>query len=276
MAERSRTAGGWNQSATTTVHVAIMSSTVEGLSKGQINRAGERLRLWVSDPEAEEGATPEERYETYGTLVAFRTSFQQPLAKVVMGLRSMVKSEMEALPPDDKLPVGQRMKREPQIERKLLRYPDMKLTRMQDIAGCRAIPTGGQPEVERIFTRIRKTGAIRSRGSRTTCANQLRPATARYTSWCSGPATSLRSSCAPPGNTNGRRPWSGPACEGVSTSKRVRAPATYCSTSHLPLTALRSRKLGKHPMKASRANSSNFANRCATTSLEKGRLNAWP
>ncbi|MEJ7787528.1 MAG: hypothetical protein WKF96_22210, partial [Solirubrobacteraceae bacterium] len=133
-----------------------MSTTVPGLTKGQINRAGDRLRLWTDDPEEWLEADAEEVNETFGTLVAFRSSFQKPLTKVVMGLRSFVKSEMAELPPDGKLPVGQRMKREPQIERKLHRYPRMHLTRMQDIAGCRAIPTGGQPEVGRIFRRIRK------------------------------------------------------------------------------------------------------------------------
>ena len=102
-----------------------MSSTVEGLSKGQINRAGDRLRLWTSDPEEWVGADAQEAHETFGTLVAFRSSFDTPLTKVVMGLRSFVKSEMAVLPPSGKLPVGQRMKREPQIERKLHRYPRM-------------------------------------------------------------------------------------------------------------------------------------------------------
>jgi hypothetical protein len=51
--------------------------------------------------------------ETFDTLIAFRSRFQVPLTKVVMGLRSFVKSEMAMLPPDGKLPVAQRMKREP-------------------------------------------------------------------------------------------------------------------------------------------------------------------
>lgn len=133
-----------------------MATSVSGLSKGQIDRAGARLRLWMSDDQAWDEADPELVTETFGTLVAFRSSFQVPLTKVVMGLRSMVKSEMSVLPPDGKLPVGQRMKREPQIARKLLRYPDMKLSRMQDIAGCRSIPLGGQSEVDGILRRIRK------------------------------------------------------------------------------------------------------------------------
>jgi putative GTP pyrophosphokinase len=94
--------------------------------------------------------------DTFGVLVPFRASFQQPLNKVVMGLRSFVKSEMKVLPPDGKLPVGQRLKREPTIAGKLLRFPGMELARMQDIGGCRAIPTGGTPEVQGILRRIEK------------------------------------------------------------------------------------------------------------------------
>lgn len=71
-----------------------MSSTAEGLSKGQINRAGDRLRLWTNDPEEWMRADAEEVHETFGILVAFRSSFNTPLTKVVMGLRSFVKSEM--------------------------------------------------------------------------------------------------------------------------------------------------------------------------------------
>jgi len=125
-------------------------------SKGQINRAGDRLREWLLDDDAWQNATEQETMDTFGVLVPFRASFQQPLNKVVMGLRSFVKSEMKALPPDGKLPVGQRLKREPTIAEKLLRFPGMELARMQDIGGCRAIPTGGAPEVQGILRRIKK------------------------------------------------------------------------------------------------------------------------
>lgn len=134
-----------------------MSTNVPGLSKGQVDRAGDQLRQWATNPLTGDEETVEGlelALATFDTLIAFRSSFQIPLTKVVMGLRSFVKTEMAVLPPDGKLPVAQRMKREPQIERKLVRFPKMKLSRMQDIAGCRAIPTGGQSEVEGILRRI--------------------------------------------------------------------------------------------------------------------------
>ncbi len=131
-----------------------MASRVEGISKSEINRAGDRLREWIAEPDAYRTADPRVARDTFTALVAFRTSFQLPLNKVVMGLRSFVKNEMSALPNDGKLPVGQRLKREPQIEQKLLRFPKMELSRMQDIGGCRAIPTGGTAECQGILRRI--------------------------------------------------------------------------------------------------------------------------
>lgn len=141
-----------------------MATSVSGLSKGQIDRAGARLRLLLTDPKVWHDLNEDVIAETFATLIGFRSSFQTPLTKVVMGLRSMVKSEMALPPPDGKLPVGQRMKREPQIGRKLLRYPDMKLSRMQDIAGCRAIPLGGKPEVDGVLRRIRRNWGTTIKG----------------------------------------------------------------------------------------------------------------
>jgi len=78
-----------------------------------------------------------------------------PLAKTVMGLRSFVKSEVPELQtPGAKLPVGQRLKREPQIISKLERYRKMNMSRMQDIGGCRAILPGGADQVAGVLARI--------------------------------------------------------------------------------------------------------------------------
>lgn len=67
-------------------------------------------------------------------LSRFRAEFNVPLTKVVMGLRSAVVTAG-----GKQVLVGQRLKRQPRIITKLARYPAMELTRMQDIAGCRAI-----------------------------------------------------------------------------------------------------------------------------------------
>jgi hypothetical protein len=88
-------------------------------------------------------------------LFAWRDTFQYPLGKVVMGLRSFVKTVRPELQADGaKLPVGQRLKREPQIIRKLVRIPKMRMSRMGDIGGCRAVMPGGAPEVARVLDRI--------------------------------------------------------------------------------------------------------------------------
>jgi hypothetical protein len=53
-----------------------------------------------------------------------------------------------------KLPVGQRLKRELQIIDKLARHPGMKLARMQDIGGCRAVLSGGTSDVYGVVERM--------------------------------------------------------------------------------------------------------------------------
>lgn len=56
--------------------------------------------------------------------------------------------------------VGQRLKRTPQILHKLSRFSSMRLTQMEDIAGCRAILSGGAPEVAGVLRRIRRNWRI--------------------------------------------------------------------------------------------------------------------
>jgi putative GTP pyrophosphokinase len=65
----------------------------------------------------------------------FRSSFSYPLGKVNMGLRAMAKAEMG----DARPVVAQRLKRMDRILGKLVRMPDTKVARMEDIGGCRAV-----------------------------------------------------------------------------------------------------------------------------------------
>ena len=128
-------------------------------SKRQVNRAGDLLRDWWMNPNsrpidvaAEDGLA--------GALVLvlfqFRPTFQRPLDKVVMGVRSMVRSSSPSLKGKRKrLPVRQRLKRELQIIDKLARHPKMQLARMQDIGGCRAVLPGDQAEVDKVVDRMR-------------------------------------------------------------------------------------------------------------------------
>ena len=66
-------------------------------------------------------------------LSLYRAEYTVPLTKVVMGVRSAARTEHAAAI------VGQRLKRQPRIVAKLVRFPHMELSRMQDIGGCRAI-----------------------------------------------------------------------------------------------------------------------------------------
>ncbi len=68
-----------------------------------------------------------------------------------MGMRSFVNSEGAPVI------VAQRLKRIPTIVHKLARIPKMQLSRMQDIAGCRAI-LPSQQHVQAVVRRLRQRG----------------------------------------------------------------------------------------------------------------------
>lgn len=119
-------------------------------SKSEVNRAGEMLRRLFTESDAEFIANnANEIVQAFDVAFHFRACHAYPLQKSTMGLRSMVRSE------SDRVIVAQRFKRFPSIVNKLIRYPDMSLSRMQDIGGCRAILKDGN-EVHRVLRRIRK------------------------------------------------------------------------------------------------------------------------
>lgn len=100
-----------------------------GRSRGSIDRAGQLLREWyesgvLAGPEVQEASA---------TLNDYRSQIKDPLKRVVMGLRSAVRTSRADVV------VSERLKRQPRIIAKLTRFPNMELTRMQDIGGCRAI-----------------------------------------------------------------------------------------------------------------------------------------
>lgn len=127
-----------------------------GASRSQINKAGDVLRAYWQDPDADIDPTVEHALELAWR---YRAEFQVPLTKVVMGLRSFVRSEGAlAVVSGAKIPrpvVAQRLKRMPAILDKLGRFSQMDLSRMQDIAGCRAI-VPSQDAVHRLVRRIRR------------------------------------------------------------------------------------------------------------------------
>ena len=94
-------------------------------TKKAIGRAGDTLINPLS--------TEEEYSQALSVLNNWRASHAFPLNSLQTSLRyRAVKITDEAL-------ITQRLKRVPSILRKLHRFPDMKLNRMQDIGGCRAV-----------------------------------------------------------------------------------------------------------------------------------------
>jgi putative GTP pyrophosphokinase len=135
-----------------------------GYSRRAIDRAGEELKRYVtSDEETALRAT----LDALRAMIVFRESFQLPLNKAVMGLRSMVCSECPELKqPGATVPVAQRLKRREQIVNKLIRLDRMRLWMMGDIAGCRVV-LPSREQVDGVLRRIRKNwdvhGKVRDR-----------------------------------------------------------------------------------------------------------------
>lgn len=116
-------------------------------SRTAIDNAGIVLRNWWLGPDPElEG----EVAEAFHLVWNFRRTFRSPLQKVTVGIRQFVQRESSAVI------VGQRLKRVPTIIDKLVRLQKMKVTRMEDIGGCRAILPGGKPEIEGVLRRMEK------------------------------------------------------------------------------------------------------------------------
>jgi len=89
-------------------------------------------------------------------MAAWRSTHAYPLALVTPGVRNWV--DQEAAGP---VIVGQRLKRHDRMLEKLLRFPSMRLTQMEDIAGCRAVlPT--PVEVEAVARRIHRKWDVRA------------------------------------------------------------------------------------------------------------------
>lgn len=114
-------------------------------SKSQVDKAGRLIRKWVTD---RSGTFPEYR-DALLVLNDFRAQHQLPLTKATVGLRSMVSSE------GHEILVTQRLKRTPQLIRKLARFPGMRLTQVEDIGGCRAVLPNAAA-VSGVLRRIRR------------------------------------------------------------------------------------------------------------------------
>lgn len=102
-----------------------MAWAVSKYSKGEVTRAGKVL----IDP----NASAEQRLHALDIMSSWRAAHAYPMRALLMTLRK------KAALIDPKAIVVQRHKRSPSIINKLARFPQMELSRMQDIGGCRAI-----------------------------------------------------------------------------------------------------------------------------------------
>lgn len=111
--------------------VAVTARLALRYSKSRVDRAADVWRsLFMSDgPDV----SPEEMDEALSIVEHYRACHQYPLQKATVGVRSTVKTVGAPVQ------VSQRLKRYVTILNKLQREPTMKLSRMQDIGGCRAI-----------------------------------------------------------------------------------------------------------------------------------------
>jgi len=107
-------------------------------SKKQLDRAGETLRhvsrFYESDDyRGLDDISDAEIDESFQALNYYRAAHSYPLNSLTVGLKTRVRNM-------GKEPIiAQRLKRVPSILQKLRRFDKMKLSRMQDLGGCRAV-----------------------------------------------------------------------------------------------------------------------------------------
>jgi putative GTP pyrophosphokinase len=124
-------------------------------SKGEVDRAANTWRASAANDWL--GADIAEANRALDVIDHFRACHGYPLQKATMGLRSSVATE--GIHP---VRVTQRHKRFTTILDKLAREPNMKLSRMQDIGGCRAV-LPDVVAVERLRHRLeRRSGFVKT------------------------------------------------------------------------------------------------------------------
>ena len=105
------------------------------LSNSQVDRAGSTVRDYLTD--SERRPELDDFRAAIGVIEAFRAQHRLPLQTARRGLGSCVVSEgYEA---ESAIEITQRLKRRDTIADKLRREPRMKLSRMQDVGGCRVV-----------------------------------------------------------------------------------------------------------------------------------------
>lgn len=117
-------------------------------SKTKVNAAGETIRAYL---EGDETVITREALQALDLVQEFRAEHAGPLRLVAANLRYYVNKHSSSRP----IIVGQRLKRLATIVDKLRREPLMKLARMHDIGGCRAV-VASEEEVRAIATHLRR------------------------------------------------------------------------------------------------------------------------
>lgn len=100
-----------------------------------------------------ERPTRDEVARAYAVMDNYRAAHAYPLTKARMGLQSMCRTAGVGAE------TSQRLKRHRTILDKLQRYPKMRLSSMQDVAGCRAV-VDGLPSLRAVQSRVQGSGRV--------------------------------------------------------------------------------------------------------------------
>ncbi|HEX6665747.1 MAG TPA: RelA/SpoT domain-containing protein [Solirubrobacterales bacterium] len=126
-------------------------------SKTKVDRAGrlfaDQISRFADDPDYfDDPAVLDQARESIAVIEWWRSEHAKPLSRVAANLRYYVGEVGDPV-------VAQRLKRVPTIAGKLLREPAMKLSRMADIGGVRAI-LPDQAAAYRVASRLRRNWTI--------------------------------------------------------------------------------------------------------------------
>jgi ppGpp synthetase/RelA/SpoT-type nucleotidyltranferase len=127
-----------------------MKWVVSSYSRSQVDAAGRTLSALLTSEEDLDRA--------YSVLDNWRAAHSFPLNTIQMGLRSKARSV------DPRSLVAQRLKRVPSIMFKLKRFPQMRLSQMQDIGGCRAVVSSVQRayDLRDLYAKSRASHVLRA------------------------------------------------------------------------------------------------------------------
>jgi hypothetical protein len=123
-------------------------------SKSKVDRAGQSLVDLLTTDRRTFIRRRAELLEAIEILDWWRGEHARPLSRVAANLRHYAGQEGKPI-------VAQRLKKAPTVADKLIREPKMKLSRMADIGGVRAV-LPSQDAAYRVAARLRKNWAITS------------------------------------------------------------------------------------------------------------------